>query len=231
MNINDLHLRELYRFAELGRMSASLLHEISNPLSAALINLEISEPTHPSIQKARHNIQILRRYVEAAKQQVRCGGHQTSFAIKPHIGQVKEVMLPIAKRSGVRLRFGSVPVSYKLHGDPVKFQQIITNLVINAIQSYDKTAIADKKVVSVNISSGNNELSIAVRDWGEGIGEADLTKIFDMFYTTKDMNGEGLGIGLALAKQYAKDFGGTITAASSDQNGTCFTVKLGVNHR
>jgi two-component system C4-dicarboxylate transport sensor histidine kinase DctB len=226
MNINDLHLRELYRFAELGRMSASLLHEISNPLSAALINLEVSEPVHPSVRKARQNMQILHRYVEAARQQVRGHSSSTTFMVAPQIKQVKQVMLPLAKRSGVKLSFDSIPTCYQLHGCPVKFQQLVTNLITNAVQAYDRTESARPFVV-IKLDCTDNVLTVGVHDWGEGIAPADLPKIFNMFYTTKGMSGHGLGLGLALTKHVVtNDFGGTITVTSSQRNGTHFTIRL-----
>lgn len=227
MSISELHhLRELYRFAELGRMSASLLHEISNPLSAALINLEVTEPIDPSVRKARQNMQILRRYVEAARQQVRGYCHKANFAINFQIEQIGQVMRPLAKESGVVLKLSRVPANYTLYGDPVKFQQILMNLVKNAIQAYDEVDSA-MPLVLVKFKPANDRLIVQVTDWGKGIAPANLLKIFEMFHTTKDLKNNGLGIGLALTKHMVMaDFRGTISAVSSKAGGTCFTVEL-----
>jgi len=129
------HLQELQRFAELGRMSASLLHEISNPLTAALLNLELSDERSASVRRARRDIKLLRRVLD-----------------------------PLASQAGVRLDIGAVP-NCRLHGDPVKFQHIISNLVVNAIEAYSTTDRYDCRLVRITFTQRRNRLSIQVVDW------------------------------------------------------------------
>jgi len=225
MNVNDLHLRELYRFAELGRMSASLLHEISNPLSAAMLNLEMGDQTSVAVRRAQRNMQLLRRYVEAARQQIRPHSPASSFCLNVQVTQLKRMLQPLARKAGVKLVFGKLPERYKIHGDPVKFQQIVTNLVINGLQAYEHTSSSIVPVVQITFCGAAEWLTVQVQDWGKGIAAADMPKLFNMFYTTK--GGDGLGLGLAIVKQYVKaDFGGTIKVTSSRRQGTRFTVKL-----
>lgn len=222
-------LRELQRFAELGRLSASLIHEISNPLTAALLNLELVDQQSRGIRRARRDMKLLRRYVEAARQQVRQQSKPTSFCVQPQLGQLKHVVVPLARKAGVRLDIGVIP-GCRLHGDPVKFQQLVTNLVVNAIEAYDE--VRSRKQVSavkVTLSSCDSWLTIQVTDWGRGIDAEALEHIFDAFYTTKNQAGHGLGVGLATVKRYVTDdFDGSITVDSSSRRGTRFTVKLPV---
>jgi two-component system, NtrC family, C4-dicarboxylate transport sensor histidine kinase DctB len=223
------HLQELQRFAELGRLSASLLHEISNPLAAALVNLELSDERSAAVRRARRDIRLLRRYVEAARQQIRRQGQPTAFWIQPQIKQLKHVLLPLAHKGGARLDIGAVPPC-RLHGDPVKFQHIISNLVVNAIEAYgDKVNQPAKpaSLVRLTFTRRGNCLTINVTDWGEGIQSVTLPYIFDTFYTSKAASGHGLGLGLSIVKRYVTaDFRGTVTASSSPLDGTCFSVKL-----
>src|SRR5687768_10840761 len=140
LTITDLppsQLQELQRYAELGRLSASMLHEISNPLTAALLYLEEISDDHnsPAYQQIRHNILLLRRYVEAARQQVRLESAPASFAVGPQVEQLKRVVRPLARRAGVQLVIEQAP-SCRLYGDPIKFQQVLTNLIVNACESY-----------------------------------------------------------------------------------------------
>lgn len=226
--MNYERLRELQHFARLGRMSASLLHEISNPLTAALLHLELDEQQTSNIRRARRSIQTLRRYVEAARQQVRRQGKTTSFCVHPQIDQLKRVVSPLARKSGVQLEIGPV-LHRRLRGDPVKFQHVVVNLIVNAIEAYGGGDISAKRpLVSVSLADTNKWLILQVSDWGSGISADSLPHIFETFYTTKDQrNGHGLGLGLAIVKQYVTvDFGGSIKVSSSPRYGTRFIVKL-----
>lgn len=219
------HLRELQRFAELGRMSASLLHEIRTPLTAAMINLELSGQQSAGVRRAHDNMRLLRRYVEAARQQMRPGGRPTTFLIWPQLDQLRRVVMPLALKAGVRLELRLAP-NCRLQGDPVKFQHVITNLVINAIEAYDGRT-AGQPAVRVTFRLRCGWLTIRVTDWGKGIPAEALPHIFEAFYTSKGWSGQGLGIGLAIVKQYVTaDFGGAIKASSSPRHGTRFILKL-----
>ena len=220
-------LQELQRFAELGRLSASLLHEISNPLTAALLHLELSGQDSHSIRQAQRDMRLMQRYVEAARQQVRQNGRATSFCVQPQLGQVKRIVVPIARGAGVRLEIKPAP-NCTVYGDPIKFQHTITNLLVNAIEAYGEDCSRHQgALVKAMISASPGWLTIQVTDWGQGIAADMLPHIFDTFYTTKDRPGHGLGIGLAIVKEYATvDFGGSIKVSSSRRKGTQFTLKL-----
>jgi len=221
-------LSELQHLAELGRLSASLLHEISNPLTAAWLNLEqLSDFDAPGLRQAKRSISVLRRYVEAARQQVRHRGDPIGFSLNPQISQVKRIVSPLAKNAGVKLKFESTPAC-RLYGDPVKLQQIISNLVINAIEAYQpQVPNSLDKVVSVRFQLNSNYLLVSVHDWGKGIAFSELRRIFEPFYTTKQQKGHGLGIGLSIVNNYVThDFGGSIIVRSSRRAGTRFIVKI-----
>lgn len=222
-------LEQMEHFAEIGRLSASLLHEISNPLTAALLYLESQDNQNlPNVRRARRNIILLQRYVEAARQQVRNESEVTEFFVKPQLDQVRRVVLPLARSQGVMLKFEVAP-NFKIYGDPVKFQHIITNLIINSIDSYqDAVLLSDRpKQVTVSMEDRHNWLVIKVVDTGKGIARDQLASIFDAFYSTKSRTGHGLGLGLMTVKQYVeRDFSGSISVKSSLRRGTQFIAKL-----
>jgi signal transduction histidine kinase len=228
--VNYEYLRELQHFAKLGRMSASLLHEISNPLTAAMLNLELSDKQSAGVRRARRDMKLMRRYVEAARQQVKLQGKAASFRIQPQLDQLKCVIIPLARKSAVRVNIGTAP-DCQLYGDPVKFQHILSNLIVNAIEAYGEIDDIYKpfRIIQVTLSRDNGCLVIDVNDWGKGISAEALPRLFDTFYTTKGQSGNGLGIGLAIVKQYVEDdFHGSITVSSSRPLGTQFIVKLPV---
>jgi signal transduction histidine kinase len=223
-------LQELQRLAEFGRLSAQLLHEISNPLTAAVLYLDQHQgQSSTGIRHARRNIRLLQRYVEAARQQARQTGQPVDFYVRPQIGDIRRVMLPLARQAGVSLRIMPT-ANYRLFGDPVKFQQIVANLIANAIDAYSKMSKPpSKKLVQVTFDGRNEWLLAQIRDWGTGIDSDKLPRVFDPFYTTKNRSGGGLGIGLALVKQYVEqDFNGSVKATSTLLDGTVFSLKLRV---
>lgn len=226
VDADGTHLLELQRFAGLGRLSASLLHEISNPLSSALLYLE--QAGEGNLRQAKRSLHTLRRYVEAARQQVRHNDTAVSFCLKPQIDQVKRVVAPLARSAGVQL-YIEAPPHFQLRGDPVKFQQILANLVANAVEAYRHAPKqTSAKPVQVIFAGTAKAVTIKVIDWGEGITTDQLPRLFEPFYTTKtDQSGHGLGIGLAIVRQYAvESFGGSIRVSSSRRYGTRFVVHL-----
>jgi two-component system NtrC family sensor kinase len=223
--------QELQRLAELGRLSASLLHEISNPLTSALLHIEqYADKNSPAIKEARRSIRRIHRYVEAARQQARLESCQSRFAIAVQVSQVKRLALPIAKKANVRLTISTVPAC-SLYGDPVKFQQILANILINAIEAYERDLAPElDKFVKLDVLIEQGQLVIRVQDWGSGIAIKDIVRIFEPFFTTKALSGHGLGIGLALVKQYVtEDFKGRLNVQSTRRRGTVFTIRLPIN--
>ncbi len=217
-------LRELQRFAEVGRVSAGLIHDMSSPLTAAILHLE---QDGPSVRHARRSIRVLERYVEAARKQLRQQDCTTTFCVKREIHQVKHILQPLARSHQLNLRF-SVPGGHKLFGDPVKFQRIIANLVTNAMDAYEDAGSATQPFIWVAVSVRQPWLVVRVRDWGKGIAATDLPRVFEPFYTAKEPRAMGgTGIGLFTVKQYVEDcFEGRIGVTSSVGRGTEFLVEL-----
>ena len=224
---SDHASQELHRLAELGRVSASLLHEIGNPLTSALLHIEkYADKNSPSLQEVRRSIKRIYTYVEAARQQARSESRQASFGICAQVAQVKRLVQPLARKAGVKLIINDLP-GCRLYGDRVKFQQILANLIINAIEAYERDeACSIEKIVKVEITAGQ-KLTIKVHDHGSGIAVSDIKRIFEPFFTTKSLSGHGLGIGLELVKQYVDhDFKGSLYVHSSRRRGTQFIINL-----
>ncbi len=231
--INMERMQELQRFAELGRVSAGLIHDISSPLTAAILHLEREDQGLHTMKHVRRSIRVLERYVEAARQQLRQEGQTTTFCVKHEMNEVRRLLKPLAQRRHIKLRF-DIQKNYKLMGDPVKFQRILANLVTNAIDAYqDWLVVPAKPLVQVTVSANQQQLVIQVQDWGQGITADQLPHLFEPFYTTKHMSANsGTGLGLATVKRYVEDdFGGHIKVASSASNGTEFCIKLQLGAR
>lgn len=221
-------LIELRRFAEFGRLSANLLHEIANPLTAASLNLELVEPeVSNQVVRARKNLKQIERYVEAARQQLRGNGQIQNFTVRKEITQLLRMIGPQASNASLHIVYTQTE-NYALYGDPVKFSQIIGNLLMNAIEAnLAVTPSAKTQKITLDVGRRSNYLVCRVKDFGIGLRADQLERIFEPFYTTKDANGRSLGMGLALVEQYVKeDFEGRVNVKSSRTSGTIFTVKL-----
>jgi signal transduction histidine kinase len=217
---------ELERFAEIGVLSAMLLHEISSPLSAALLWLEQCKGQSPYIRHVRSSMRLLQNYVEAARQQVRRESRRRKFLVRNEIEQVRSILESVAVRRGVSLRFSPADCQ-TLYGDPIKFQHILANLVRNAIDSYDTCPDAGHKPVDIRFRTSDGYLVLEVRDRGCGIARNQLSKLFQPFYSTKASKGRGLGIGLfSVKRSVEEDFRGDVRVASRPGHGTRFTVRF-----
>lgn len=225
--VNGLKAEDVQRFVELGRLSASLIHEISSPLTVALLNLdELSDPKSHNIQAVRKSLIRLTRYVNVARQQLRNQSDDTSFFIDTQVKEIKRLVGPLAKSSKVKLLINKTP-HIKLSGDPIKFQQILVNLIVNAIEAYPKPyKISFDRHVKLEVIISHRHILIFIIDKGPGLTETQLAKLFEPFYTTKS-SGHGLGLGLVIVKQYVRqDFKGSIRVTSKPKLGTKVRVRL-----
>ncbi|MDB5176259.1 MAG: multi-sensor signal transduction histidine kinase [Candidatus Saccharibacteria bacterium] len=219
---------ELRRFAEFGRLSANLLHEVANPLTAASLNLEQldSEEHSNLVIQARKNLRHMERYIDAARKQLKGEGEVTKFMVRKEVAQLMRIVIPRAERSHVKISV-IIQGQPKLHGDPVKFNQLLANLVLNAVESYDGLARPKSmRQIDVAIEQIESALHCTIHDNGKGIEPGELSKIFEPFYSTKSENNRSMGIGLAMVKQFVEqDYNGNISVMS-DQTGTEFRLVL-----
>ncbi len=221
-------LSELQRLAEFGRLNAHLLHDITNPLTALSLNLnQMRGQPMPAVAQARKSLRLLERYILSARKQLGSQGYETSFCVQQEIKQLILILKPLASKTGVDLVV-SQKQPIQLYGDPVRFSQIMANLIANAIDAYSEILTSgNNKRVEISIENTGRYLHITVQDYGKGITAPELPQIFEPFYTTKSGEGRGLGIGLSIVKQYVRDdYKGTICAKSSQLYGTTFTVLL-----
>lgn len=224
-----LRLMEVQRFAEFGRLGANLLHEVANPLTAVSLNLEELRDQQRSkpVLQAYRSLQHLERYLTAARKQLKGRGDLTTFSVHHELAQLKEIILPNAKKSGVSVTIREAG-NFRLYGDAVKFNQLMSNLLLNAIEAYaGSKRPAHKQKVEVTIERATEGIVVTVHDWGRGIASDELPHIFEPFYSTKPASARSMGIGLAMVKQYVtNDFEGSITVTSAPAKGTEFVVQL-----
>lgn len=220
------------KLAALGQMSTALSHEINQPLSAVKTYAEnaLTYLRRGREPEARENIS---RIAELTDRMASISRHLRNFARKPNptfgtapIGKVIEEALQVVasrlreQRTLVETDLG--PALLLVRGGPVRLQQVIVNLVLNALD-----AMGDEKSprIAISVTQHDDRVRIEVSDNGPGIDPVVLDRIFDPFFTTKEV-GQGLGLGLSISYNIVKDFGGQLSVQTSQWGGASFVVEL-----
>ena len=218
---------DLQRFAEFGRLSATLLHELANPLTAVALDLEQLEGKKRSklISRAREGIAHMEQYVDSARRQLRNQSEIRLFDVAQEIERVAGFLEGKARTQHVQI-ITHLSEGVSIKGDSIRFDHIISNLLGNAIDAYDDVETKKDKVVDIRMEPHGQLAYITVTDHGCGIPKEQLSHVFDAFYTTKSTI-QGTGIGLAITKQAIEEaFQGMVTVTSDKKQGTQFVVRL-----
>jgi two-component system C4-dicarboxylate transport sensor histidine kinase DctB len=227
-------MSQLAHFAEFGKLSSGLLHDLANPLTALSLNLGRLKDVYAQevsgmklhVNQALEAAKRMEDFVKAARKQIQQQETMVNFSPAEEILQVIQILEYRAKSEGVQVNFkGDIRVV--TYGNFLKFSQVMANLISNAIDAYAGESYRDRsKEVEIRLKRENDTLFITVRDFGMGIAEENLGRIFDPFFTTKTFE-KGTGIGLSISKEIIeKDFGGHISVASAAGRWTLFTVEI-----
>lgn len=237
-------MSQLYRFAEFGRLSSGLFHDLINPLLVLAANMKNPEvparQSAPALQKKldqsmRASARI-EQFLTVLKRQISSEDFQERFALNDAIEDALVLFSHKAMKAGVHLEFFAMEQALTCD-NPLKFHQIVTNLVSNAIDACDETASGENArteperrriVIRLEIlrDGKNDRALITVADRGCGIPQSVIGRIFDPFFSTK-ADYKGMGLGLSTTKDIVeKHFRGTITVQSTEGEGTSFAVTI-----
>ena len=220
------------KLAALGQMSAALSHEFNQPLGAARNYAENAQLLldRGRSTEARSNID---RIVGMIDRMTRISRHLRNFARKPN-QQLRPVALAEAvvaaqellgwrlAKSGVTLTLDLGEGSLCVTGGAVRLQQVLVNLLSNAIDAVEDWP--DKRV-HLSARLRGDLVQITLRDHGPGVPEAVQARIFDPFFSTKEV-GKGLGLGLSISYNIVHDFGGRLSMRNHPEGGAEFTLVL-----
>lgn len=220
------------RMAAIGRFSAGIAHEINNPLGAIIYYVR-SVLAHPEIigqNKGYLELTLkgLTRIENILRQILSHSGRRESKPVKTAINRlIKETILYLEHLLSDR----DIILETDLHEnipqvliDPSHIQQVLTNILNNAIDAVQN----DGKIVIASLVIGN-QIQIRVEDNGCGISEEDLEKVFDPFYSTKEV-GQGTGLGLFVSYNLIQMYQGEILLQKGKHGGTIVDICLPVNH-
>jgi len=231
------HLQDmahLNRVAAMNELASSLAHELNQPLTAILNNAQAAErllaATPPDLNELRECLADIveadRRAGEVIRRMRRLIKKEASELVPLDLnGLAQGVVLLVsndARLHHVTLELVPAPALPVVLGDSVQIQQVILNLLVNAIAAAAEGPDAECRVrVATAVTDAGVEL--AVHDSGKGIAESDLARVFEPFFTTKR---EGLGMGLAISRSIVETHGGRIWAGNDVAGGATFRVML-----
>jgi C4-dicarboxylate-specific signal transduction histidine kinase len=228
----------LSRVSLLGEMTASLAHELNQPLAAIVNNataamqyLEQSRLNPEQLQDILTDVVADGRRACDIMQNVRSAIKKGS-AIRGPIN-VNDVVKAVAHmvRGDAAAQSCKIELSLTqdlpaVEGDPTQIQQVLINLVRNAFDAM-RDAPPSRRVVDIATAyNGDSTIGVAVRDYGSGISETMPERLFEQFFTTKD---EGLGMGLAIVRSIIEAHGGSVAAENANGGGARFCFRLPIN--
>ncbi|KRA40243.1 sensor histidine kinase [Devosia sp. Root635] len=227
---NLIHAAKL---AALGRMSAAIVHEVSQPLSAldntlaaADLHAQRDAPAevHRNLGNARNLLRRMQRTVKHLRtfSSRREPGPPEAVNIATVLEAALDIVAPQARDGAVRVEKALGPELPRVAGNAVRLEQVFINLVLNAIEA---TAEAENREVRVTARSDERGVSVEIADTGPGIPQTVRERLFEPFFTTKS-TGESLGLGLSISRTLVEEFGGALRFDVRPGGGTLVSVVL-----
>ena len=227
-------LAHVNRFATAGELTASIAHEINQPLGSILANAETAEAilksSSPDIAELREIVSDIlhddRRATEVI-QRMRSLLKKAPFEQKQFdLNEVVQETIRFFSSLAVGRKFELVsvitPEALPILGDRIQLQQVILNLVVNGIDAMRDTP-SENRIISIRTSRVENFAQLSVSDRGSGIPEDKLKEVFEPFFTSK---AEGMGMGLSIARTIIEAHHGQISAKNRDHGGASFRIRL-----
>ena len=237
--LNNRLMKELAqkeRLASLGQASAEFVHDLGNPLTIVwgyvqllAKKLEQSEKENGSKQTSAKELQIIEQNVRLCRELLTMwqsygsveAAPQKPLSVSSIVREVVKGVTAMAGQNGVELKANLVDDACTLMGDSVQLTRAIQNVIINAVQ-----AAAEKKgTVTVSCLRKDFYVDVRVEDTGPGMAPAQIGKIFDPYFTTKQGK-SGTGLGLYITKKVVEDHNGSIKVDSTPNVGSSFTIRL-----
>ena len=227
-------LARVMRFSTAGELTASIAHEINQPLGAILTNAEtakaILKSPSPDIAELNEIVDDILKDDHRANEVIRrmrsllkkAPFELKNFDLNDLVRETLGVVSSLAGARKVELTNLITQNALPILGDRIQLQQVIVNLVVNGIDAMKDTP-DENRIISIRTSRVEKFAELSVSDRGSGIPEEKLKEVFDPFYTSKS---EGMGMGLSIARTIIEVHDGLIWAKNRDHGGASFRIKL-----
>jgi signal transduction histidine kinase len=226
-------LTQSEKLAALGQFVAGIAHELNNPLQGVLGHLELLRVTGAFPKQLRREVQTIYREADRAAKIVRnllvfAGSRRLarrSVSLNAVLQKVVALRAAACRAAGIEVVRHYDEKLPRVQSDPLLLHQVFLNMVMNAEHAIAATGGGGRVEIATSTDPGQKMIVATVRDTGSGFTAEVLSRIFEPFYTTKEV-GQGTGLGLAIAYGIVQDHGGQIIAANHPDGGAVLTVKL-----
>jgi C4-dicarboxylate-specific signal transduction histidine kinase len=228
-------LAQVTRLMTMGELTASIAHEINQPLTAVVTSANACQRwlagPMPNLDEARAAVARIARDGNRASDVIgriralvkKSATEQTELDINEVIQEVLGLLQNEIQKNRVVLRMELAADLRRILGDRIQLQQVILNLVMNGIEAMSAAMERSRELLIRSRQHESDKVLVAVQDSGIGIDPQNLEKIFDAFYTTKS---QGMGMGLAISRSIIENHGGKLWAVPNDGPGATFQFTL-----
>jgi PAS domain S-box-containing protein len=219
------------RVTTMGQLTASIAHEVNQPIAAAVTNAEAAQrwlgARPPNIHKVNESLAFIVRDCSRAGEVIgriralikRASPRKDAVAINDAILEVMALTRGEAANNGVSVRTQLADDSPLVQGDRVQLQQVVLNLIVNAIDAMRSLHEGNRDLLICTQKAEPNGVLVEVRDSGPGFAPATIEQLFEAFHTTKP---GGLGLGLSICRSIIEAHGGRLWASANEPRGAIF---------
>ena len=228
-------LAHIGRVSTVGELTASLAHELNQPLTAILANaqavrrildagqadlIEVRAIVDDIVDDDKRASDVIGRLRGLLKKGAL---ERSSLDMSELVGQVARLVAADAVLRGVVIELELAPDLPPVAADRVQLQQVVMNLILNGLDAMRDSAVGGRILLLRTAREGEGSVAVTVEDSGAGIASTELGQVFDAFYTTK---ANGLGMGLAIVKSIVEAHGGRVEARNNPTGGATFSFAL-----
>jgi C4-dicarboxylate-specific signal transduction histidine kinase len=228
-------LAHMNRLGMMGGLAASLAHEIMQPVAAARNNaraaLNYLDRHPPDLDEIREALGCIvgdadrvGNIIGRMRDQIKKTPPQRQrFDFDVAINEAIELARGVITKNGVSVRISPVKRALPVEGDSVQLQQVLLNLVLNAVEAMDAVKAEARELSISTEQTRTKDVLVTVRDSGPGIDPENLERVFEAFYTTKS---NGVGMGLAICRSIIEAHGGRLWAEANELRGAVFRFTM-----
>ncbi len=231
----EADLAHINRVSMMGELTASIAHEVNQPLTGIVSNgsacLRFLAGDNPDLDEARDAVRDIVRDGKRAGEviaRIRALTKRTALPrekldLNETIQEVLAIAGDEARKNGVVIRTQFADDLSPVLGDRVQFQQVLLNLVMNAMEAMRSVGEGTRQLAIITRNIDQDQVQITVEDSGTGMDPSIMSRIFEPFYTTKS---SGMGMGLSISRSIVQNHGGRLWATANAGPGTSFHLTL-----